>query len=139
MKRKCFFSTLAMALTIIFSSLLLTACNDEKEPEVTSGRDELSNTSWKLVSISGWGASDSADWKGEILAFGPDGSVTEEYAGGGSEKGSYTLTDGKIRFDGINGWTNTWGSNFSYVISGNTMILTDNLGSMGSTFNFTKL
>ena len=139
MKRKCFFSMLAMTLTIILSSLLLVACNDKPESDVVSGRDELSNTSWELVSISGWGASDATNWRGEILAFGPDGSVTEKYVEGGSESGSYTLSDGKIKFDGINGWTNTWGSNFAYVVSGDTMILKDNLGNMSSTFNFTKL
>lgn len=139
MKRKCVFSVLAITLTITLSSLLLVACNDKPEPDVVSGRDELSNTSWKLISISGWGAGESNDWRGEILAFGSDGSVTEKYVEGGSESGRYTLSDGKIKFDGINGWTNTWGSNFSYVISGDTMILKDNLGNMGSTFNFIKL
>lgn len=139
MKRKGFFYLLAITLTIILSSSLLTACGDKDEPEPSPGRDELSNTTWKLVSITGWGSGESADWRGEILDFGPEGSVIEIYVEGGTEKGSYTLQNGKIKFDGIDGWTNTWGSTFSYVVSGDAMILKDDLGSMGSTFNFTKL
>lgn len=139
MIRKRFFCLLEIVLTITFISLFLTACGGDEEPETASGRDELSNTSWKLVSITGYGAGDSADWRGEILSFGHDGSVTEKYVEGGSETGSYSLNNGKIKFDGIDAWTNTWGSSFSYVISGETMTLNDGLGSMSSTFKFTKL
>lgn len=141
MKTKKFLSMLAMVLTITLSSLLLTACSgrNDDEPQTPSGRDEFSNTSWKLVSITGYGAGDSSNWRGEILSFGPDGSVTEKYVEGGSETGSYSLNNGSIRFSGLGAWTNSWGSSFSYNISGQTMTLNDDLGSMGSTFKFTKL
>lgn len=139
MKRKGLFYLLAMTLTLIFSSFLFTACDDEDAQDADAPRDELSNTTWKLVSISGWGAGDSDDWRGTIFVFEPDGFVTEKYVEDGSESGSYTLTNGNIKFFGIDYWISTWGSTFSYVISGDTMILKDDLGSMGSTFNFTKL
>lgn len=102
------------------------------------GRDELSNTSWKLQSITGFASSESSEWKGEILKFGNNGQVTQIYNEGGSGSGTYSLSGNLITFSSLPAWTNSWGSKFTYTLSGSTLKLKDSNDNLGSTFNFVK-
>lgn len=145
MDLKVFFRLFILCLTITLGSAMLTSCDkDEPDkpdvPEVPekpeTSRDALSNTKWKLKSITGWAASATSDWAGETFEFGASGSVTEKDASGYSATGTYTLDGSKLTFKGNLAWVNEWGPTFTYTISGKSMTLKDE---MNSTFNFEKL
>lgn len=101
--------------------------------ESTSGRDELSNTKWKLTSgTSSWNQSDINYYKGDILSFGANG--TAETAG---TSGTYTISGNLLTFKGgIYGFTDGFGSKYNYSISGNTLKLVGI--DMGDVLNWTK-
>lgn len=144
MKQKFSFNLLAILLTVFMSPFLFVSCGDKEvnEPEnpAVTQRDELSRSSWKLVTITGYMSSQTPQWKGEILEFGADGTVTEKSLDGYSEKGTYTLSGDRVTFDGIDNLTNAWGRRFTYTLSESTLTLSDNMGSgMDSSLVFTKL
>lgn len=147
MKHKVSLNLLVILLTVVMGSFLFTSCGDkddriDDEPENPSVtlRDELSSSSWKLESITGYYSSQTSKWKGEVLEFGPNGTVTEKSVDGYSEKGTYTLSGDRVTFDGIDNLTNAWGRRFTYTLSGSTLKLKDDMGSgMSSTLVFTKL
>lgn len=131
-------SVIGNTLKLYDEEEIITLYKDSSSlPDVpgNNSRDELSNTSWKLQSITGYAASDSSVWKGEILKFGNNGQVTQIYNEGGSGSGTYTLSGRTITFSGLSAWTNYWGYKFTYELSGSSLRLSD---SDGSTFNFVK-
>lgn len=131
----------AAIIAVILSCCALTSCggdDNEDEPDVPeeTARDVLSNTSWKLQSITGGLImGDVDDWVGEIFQFGANGTVTEIYVEGGSSNGTYTLDGDQLILDNV-ALTDTFGSKYTYTLSGRTLKL---LNGLGSTLTFTKL
>lgn len=102
-----------------------------------SQKDALSNTSWKLKSVTGWGEDEYSSYRTLGLEFGSNGKV-KETNNGESTSGTYSLSGTKISFDGVS-FTNAFGSTFDYKLSGSSLTLTADKGtSMETVLTFTK-
>lgn len=69
MEQKVSLNLLVVLLAVLMGSFLFVSCGDKDDdepenPEVAQ-RDELSNSSWKLVSITGYMSSQTSKWKGD--------------------------------------------------------------------------
>lgn len=69
MEQKVSLNLLVVLLAVLMGSFLFVNCGDKDDdepenPEVAQ-RDELSNSSWKLVSITGYMSSQTSKWKGD--------------------------------------------------------------------------
>lgn len=103
----------------------------------SSQKDALSNTSWKLKSVTGWGEDEYSSYRTLGLEFGSNGKV-KETNNGESTSGTYSLSGTKISFDGIS-FTNAFGSTFDYKLSGSSLTLTADKGTnMETVLTFTK-
>ena len=112
--------------------------DDDDDGDDETG-DMLAGTSWKLTSMTGWGASDFSEYKGMQLRFGSNGKVTEWYSSSESYQGTYKLSGNSVKLDGIP-FVDVWLWDFPITVSGNRMTLVYKEGHAWQTdFIFTKI
>lgn len=103
----------------------------EKVSSGGSSSDELSGTTWKVTSMTGWGAADISSYRGMELRFGYNGMVVEWYSSAQNYSGKYTISGDMINFEGIP-LVDDWGPKYTFSISGKTLTLTE--PSFGTSF-----
>lgn len=150
MKAKLFFVKAFIAMIFMTMTVSVSSCSkdDGDDPEVPvlpvdpddgggSQKDALSDTSWKLKSVTGWGEDEYSSYRTLGLEFGSNGKV-KETNNGESTSGTYSLSGTKISFDGVS-FTNAFGSTFDYKLSGSNLTLTADKGTnMETVLTFTK-
>lgn len=114
-----------MFILSLFMSISLVSCGDDEPDNENSvtGRDALSNTSWTITSMTGWGKDDYSEFKGMVLSFGTNGEISAVYSDGYKDSGSYTLSGSTLSMTGMSFLTNRWGPTYAYHISGNQLTL----------------
>lgn len=105
----------------------------------SSSSDALSGTSWKITSMTGWGADAISEWRNVQLRFGNNGKVTEWYSSSESYSGTYTISGNIVNLKNIP-LVNEWGPKYNYSISGSRLTLTADKGSsMETSFVLSKI
>lgn len=108
-------------------------------PGGSTNKDVLSNTSWKIISITGAAEDESEFFENAQLRFGSNGKLTEWYSNSESYVGSYSISGSTLTIDNIP-IQNTCGSKYDFTLSGSKLTLIADKGSwMESKINLTKL
>lgn len=99
----------------------------ESSDEPSGSNDRLSGTTWRLSSITGFGASSIDEYKGMQFRFGTNGVMTEWYSSAESFHGTYAIAGNRISFRGIP-FINEWGSSFDFSVAGSRLTLIQDKG-----------
>ena len=105
----------------------------------SSSRDALSNTSWKLSKMTGWGA-ETSFYKDFELHFGSNGKVEEIYphASFNDSEGTYSISGNTLTLKGLT-ICNEWKTEYNFTVSGNRLtLIADYKGDFETSFIFTK-
>ena len=111
--------------------------DDDDDDDDDDEGDALSNTSWKVTNMTGWGADELSDYKNLKLSFRSNGKVTETFSDDSSYKGegTYTISGNTLKLNGQLVLINSWGSTYTYTLSGNKLTLKS---SLNTSIIFTK-
>ena len=112
--------------------------DDDNDDDDDEG-DALSNTSWKLSKMTGWGA-ETSFYKDYELHFGSNGKVEEIYphASFNDSEGTYSISGNTLTLKDLT-ICNEWKTEYNFTVSGSRLtLIADYKGDFETTFIFTK-